>query len=226
MLAPLDVVIPLIDNLSPHLELRYALRSLQYVSRGNIYVIGHKPRWLKNIVHIPFAEKAVKQLKEKNLYDKLATACQDERISENFIYFHDDHFLLPDFDINNYYCSETFESFGNYNITIDNTIAITGKTANYDVHCPMVINKAQFMQAFVNLKWPPWGYLIKTLYANHIRATPFNHSDLKFRRLMASEYIRDALQGRHFFSTEQNVVRSGAMVSVLKSLYPKPSMYE
>lgn len=227
MLALPDVVIPLIDNLSPHLELRFALRSLEYIPRGTIYVIGHKPNWLKNVVHIPFTEKASKQLKEKNLYDKLQAACKDERISQDFIYFHDDHFILPDFDINNYYCTDVWESFGNYQLTINNTKMTIGQTLNYDVHCPMLLNKTQFMQSLpVNLIWPAWGYLIKTTYAAFIKATPFNHGDLKFRRPLSSEQIRDSLTGRHFFSTEQNVVRSGAMVSVLKSLYPKPSRHE
>lgn len=223
MLAHPDVVIPLIDNYSSHIELRYALRSLEYISRGTIYVIGYKPTWLKNVVHIPFVERTTKQYKEKNLYDKLQTAVVDERISEDFIYFHDDHFILPDFDITNTYCTDKWESFGNYQITIDNTKQVYPDTLNFDVHCPMLMSKAKIPKLD---NWPKWGYLLKTMYANTNKLMGFNHSDLKFRRPLRPEEIRDALMGRHFFSTEQNVVKSGAMLGVLKSLYPKPSSHE
>jgi hypothetical protein len=221
-----DVVIPLINNATQHTELRYALRSLEYIPHNDIYIIGDKPRWIKNIHHIPFIERSEKRHKEKNLYDKLMVACDDNRIGDPFVYFHDDHFLLPDFDITLNYCTGEFTAYGNYTTTVANTRSLYPNAKNFDVHCPMVMNKDLLRAAFKGVQWPSWGHMIKTMYAAYSNIEGFNHGDLKFRRPLASNYIRDAIEGRHFFSTDQNVIRTGGMMSMLKSLYPKASKYE
>lgn len=72
-------------------ELRYSLRSLENVPHDKVYFVGGCPKWATNIFHIPTMQNGTKW---QNVPRNLVTVCKDPRISENFIYFNDDFFVL------------------------------------------------------------------------------------------------------------------------------------
>ena len=95
--SKLDVVYPLAAMAKgpDDFELRYSLRSLEPQSWvGTVFIIGHKPAWLKNAVHIPFADQWNLNFKDKNIIKKMLRACTDERISDPFIANSDDQYWL------------------------------------------------------------------------------------------------------------------------------------
>lgn len=241
-----DIVIPLTHNGSHYdnLELRMCLRSIEKHLTGyrNIIIIGERPKWLsfKNTFHLPFSDNTNNVHRARNIYHKLLYACQDVSITNNFLYFNDDHYLLKDYHA---------PSFPYYHRGEINLEQMAGNNAqykqmkqtkdylrkeccwainDYDVHAPMLINKGNFLQTFPEI-WPEYGYGIKSMYGNRWRKeSNVVCQDLKFReRVMTKEAIYQTLEGRDFFSIGDRVLLEGSkMKEVLLELYPKPSIYE
>lgn len=72
-------------------ELKYSLRSLVNIPHDRVFVVGYLPRWLKNVIHIPTEQTGTKW---ENVPRNLRVACNDDRLSANFILMNDDFFIL------------------------------------------------------------------------------------------------------------------------------------
>lgn len=220
-------------------ELRYALRGVEKYLRGvgEIFVIGKAPRWLRNVTVIPATDHERTYYKERNIFNKIMLACQDSRVSEDFLFMNDDHFLLQEFEAGSFpyyydgYLSTQAKRSDPYGNTARNT-ALYLKfecVPFFDVHAPILYNKCKFPlvgRADWNKKY---GYCIKTTYCltnglfiDHPRTEV---SDLKITGAMSTTQIKNAIAGRPFFSTADNV-RDGAMGAVMEELYPSRSKYE
>src|SRR5690349_20419873 len=79
-------------------EIKYSLRSVEkhLQNYGKVFVIGEKPNFLANVNHIPAEDKH--PIPDSNIFEKLKTACETKEISDTFLFFNDDHYLLEDFD--------------------------------------------------------------------------------------------------------------------------------
>lgn len=234
----IDIVIPYKHSKSRK-EIHYCLQSIARHLTGvrDIYVIGDNPG-VAGIVHIPFSDIAGYAWKEKNIYNKLMIACKDARISENFLYMNDDHFLLqdyyaPDFPV---YASQKFGGHGDYQMTVENTRKLVNADnfdsqadvlVNFDVHCPIIVHKETFKNIPVDFN-VKWGYCIKTLYSyweglrqcTNLRYSLIN--DLKVTDSSFSvEAIEAQLDGRPWFSTGENIFFSDSMKTVMNKLYAK-----
>lgn len=222
----IDIVIPY-HQTGEDIELRYCLRSVEkYLSGvGKIFIIGDKPDWLQNVIHIRATDEPGYKWNNKNLYEKIRIACNDERISDNFLYLHDDHFLLRPYEADKfpYYCSKTWEGTGGYfHGTIRNTKMLLGECDNFDIHCPMVFNKLHFLKTFTGMDWTKeWGYCIKTFYAYYIGMIGEQITDCKIRE----GNPRPQIVGRPWFSTDDRNLGQQT-VELLQELYPNKSKYE
>ena len=78
-----------------HEELRYSIRSFQkhYKDLGKVFVVGHRPLWLQNVIHIPAEDPYAST--ETNIVSKILLGCISD-ISEDFIFSADDYILLQD----------------------------------------------------------------------------------------------------------------------------------
>lgn len=95
----IDVVYPLgTGSRWANNELRYSIRSVikHFTNLRNIVVIGEKPRWLTQCIHIALGDL---ESKDVNIRHKLKAACNDNRISETFIYAADDKFMTEDLSL-------------------------------------------------------------------------------------------------------------------------------
>lgn len=242
----IDIVIPLMHQGSKHdnLELRMCLRSIEKHLTGyrNIIIIGERPKWLsfKNTFHLSFSDNTNSIHRARNIYHKLLEACQDLSITNNFLYFNDDHYLLEDFH------APSFPYYHRGEINLDQMAWNNAQYKqmsqtkdylrkeccwalnDYDVHCPMVINKGNFFNTFP-ICWPEYGYGIKSMYGNlwH-KEKVIECEDLKFReRVMTKEAIYQTLEGREWFSIGDRALLEGSkIIEVLNELYPKKSIYE
>lgn len=224
-------------------ELRYCLRSIvKHLSGyGDIFLIGDKPDWVQNVIHIPATDGDMTYDKERNIFNKLMIACRDERVSEEFLMVHDDHYLLKDFVAGEfpYYSDGPFAeqmSISDYKHTIANTADFFKyghiyNAQHYDVHCPIIFNKdcAQWLHA---INWEKkYGYCIKSCYctipevAQSIIYKREACTDLKIRDPFPASKIMELIAGRHWFSMGDKA-RAGDMLEVLQSLYPTKSPYE
>jgi hypothetical protein len=232
-----SIVIPL-GHGSRHgdTELRYCLRSVeQYLTGyGEVFIIGRKPNWLKNVIHIPFDEGFAPQghEKERNIFNKIMVACNDERVSDDFLFMNDDHFLRSPYEADKfpfYYEGRLSGKMTvtDYKHTLYNTIkAIDGMNVVYtDVHCPILYNKDRF-KALAAYDWSiRFGYCIKTLYCRkqggHFTPLP----DIKIDGKYSAEQIIQVINGRPWFSIGDKAFE-GDIIQVLQDLYPNKSKFE
>lgn len=224
---PTDILIPYRAT-ETNIELRYCLRSIEkYLTGiGDIYIVGDKPDWLQNVLHIPAEDIPGNQWKELNLYNKISIAIKTRRLSENFLYLHDDHFLQQHYQADKFPCyySPKWEGTGPYWDTIRNTERLLGQVNNFDIHCPMLINGKVFLEDIGKLDWTKWwGYCIKTSYV-YLSNYPCD------RTLIGDCKIREGnpryqIQGRPWFSTDDRAI-SQQLINLLQEFYPEPSKYE
>lgn len=222
-------------------ELRYSLRSVEKHLCGyrNIVIIGNKPDWLTNVTHIPFED--VHRWKETRIALKVLKVCNDERVSNFFLFMNDDHFLTSEFQAYEfpYYRKETLATTAQkrrfndaYRKSLVNTyMALTKKghlTHNFDVHCPIVYNKELFIKMFYD--YPEWeetnyGYVVKSMYCNTYKIEGELVRDLKIGAPCSFDLLGDLIKDREFFSIGDKVVNVD-FILFMEKLYPQKSIYE
>jgi hypothetical protein len=234
-----DIVIPLNNRSTQHnIELRYCLRSIGQHLSGvrNIFIIGHCPDWVQNVIHIPIDEDPRNRFRDRNIMNKMVVACKDRRVSDDFLMMHDDHFLLADYEAGAfpyYHCGPIVPNTGQYAETKRNTILalavrddVTRVINNYDAHCPILFNKEKFIKV-TQADWSKWyGYCLKTLYCVMNEIEGEYHEDSKVRLPLLGNEICGHIAGRKWFSIGDRCWTEGGMKEVLQMLYPNPSKYE
>jgi hypothetical protein len=228
-----SIVIPLNNrSTQKNLELRYCLRSIeQHLSGvGEIFIIGYCPEWVQNVTHIPFDEDPRNRFRDRNIMNKMVLACKDERVSDNFLMVHDDHFLLSDYEAGKfpyYHCGPIIPNVGQYGETKRNTLNILGQINNYDAHCPILFNKELFLKSIPFIDWSKWyGYCLKTLYCGVNLIMGEYMDDIKIRMPLTKEDIMLQIVNRRWFSIGDRCWAEGGMKEVLQTLYPNKSRYE
>lgn len=232
-----SIVIPLgAGSRNNDLELRYCLRSIEkhLTGYGDIFIVGEKPDWLRNVIHIPCPDYGDKTYdKEHNIYCKIMAACADDRVTDDFLFMNDDHFLLQNYEAGKfpYYCQGWLSEFltvSDYKHTVNNTVEwLLGRDCPYfDIHCPILYNKEKFGWCVSHADWEKkFGYCIKTLYCEINAITAPEYPDLKINESYHSAQIHKLIAGRAWFSIGDKAF-NGGIKKVLQDLYPKKSRYE
>jgi hypothetical protein len=234
----IDVVIPL-GKQSPfdNVELRYTLRGIEKYLRNyrNIVIVGDKPKWLTNVIHIPAADPS---FKDKNIMNKVKLACATD-ITEEFLFMNDDHFLKSTIEANNYpyYFDGNLTEWRSakrmydpYREAITNTIEALTKnerpTKHFDIHCPIVYNKKLFPLIMDQYNWSVRSaYTVKSLYCNTLGIVGEPMNDCKINDPHHSFAIADKIVHRHVFSVGDRGMNEH-MFNYLDQIYSKKSKYE
>jgi len=177
-----DVMIPLGNGSQWNdKELRYTLRAIEKNLKGyrNIIVVGQKPDWLQNVIHIP-ADDPLTSNADGNITLKTLKVCNRSDVTDDFLFMNDDH-LITQFvhveDIPDYY-KQDFEAYqsGYWNnnlhrIRVYRTWqalkALGYPTINFELHVPNLINKAKYIDAVNRFPFDKdIGLCPKSLYGN------------------------------------------------------------
>lgn len=181
----IDIVFPLgKGSVFDNNEIRLSLRSIEKYLTGyrNIYIVGEYPKWLKNCYHIPMHD--TEKVSDKNIMLKLKAACNHPDISESFIMFNDDHYLLKPFhaptfpyfyhkNISDYIKLRHGDHYGRRSLNTQSHLKAKGLPTKYfDCHTPIIYQKKAFIEHVVNS--PDWentwhGFILKSLYANSMQ---------------------------------------------------------
>lgn len=221
-------------------ELRYSLRSVEkyLIGYDKIFIVGECPEWLTGVIHIPFSD--VFGRKDFNIMRKVIVACENDQVSDDFIFFNDDHFLLQPIDVKEikywHSCSleqKGFNSEGSGLIKIRNTTEIIpGYSYFFDIHVPIVYNKKEFRRIMFLpiLKWEEKEYLIKTVYANICTSQDVTYNveymqDCKISKILGYDQLLSKISDRYFFSIGPEGVKAD-LKRLLSELYPTKSKYE
>lgn len=236
----IDIVFPLgrgsiwADN-----EIRYSLRSIEkHLSNyRNIWIIGQCPSFLKDVRLIPFEDTQLN--KEANIYQKILRACNEPEISDDFLFFNDDHFLLQDFvaDQFPYYHKGTLDSLiqrhphgrGYFNCirkTIKTLRDHRHNTLHFDIHTPIIYNKAKFVEVMPQYDWGhKIGLVVKSMYCNTLKIEGERILDCKIGGPMIAQEIYEKIKDKKVLSIG-NKVLGPQLEIVLNELYPTKSRWE
>lgn len=220
-------------------EIRYSLRSIEKHLSGyrNIWIIGHLPVFLQNVNYISFSDDH--PCKETNIYRKVLRACQEEAISDNFLFFNDDHFLVKDFQASEFpffwksdlrTSSKAMKSGNRYKKAVDNAYRVLKaggfSTKSFDTHSPIIYNKSSFINVMTRYDWgKKISFVVKSMYANSMGIEGTREPDCKIQSQISSNEIKTIVQSRKVFSMGNGAI-GFKMLTVLDEFYPLPSKYE
>lgn len=215
-------------------ELRYSLRSLcEHVPHRRVIVVGCRPAWLKNVLHIPAADDQDNKL--KNAIQKIRIACQTEGISDDFVLMNDDFFILKPHDQIEIFNNGTLQTMeaehktkaGYYFNAIQSTLQLLRfsdipEPLNYEHHRPIVFNKTKFLQLTDSITWREKLYLFRSIYGNIYKVPSIYRKDCKI--FSANSLSR--FDGGDIISTDNPVVLSKKFRVWINNKFPKKSKYE
>ena len=220
-------------------EIRFSLRSVEKYLSGyrDIYIVGECPSFLKNVRHIP-AKDFCQGCHERNIYEKILIACNQQAISNNFLQVGDDIFFLRPMNVAEipcWYKGDLYKYWegksGNpYAVTIKNTYNALSQrrlnTFHFDGHNAFLFNKDKFREIMPRYDWGiRYGYAIRSLYCNTLNIQGQPMQDCKIFGTHTVEQLKKTVQGRYNFSVGDSALTT-YMEIFLKELYPEPSRWE
>lgn len=235
--GPPDVVFPVRPG-ERNEELRYALRSLSALPHGKVWVAGHKPSWVENVRHVPRAQTGTKY---RNSTRNLLAACQESDVSEQFVLWNDDFFLLRPIKAVPALHRGTMREFveeragsvrGAYTEGVEATAKILARLGHddplcYEVHVPMPMDKAGVLEAYAAAVAGgvrvPSALQMRSLYGNLARLGGEQVGDEKVSHSDADDW---SPAGRTFVSTSDKTFRWHPASKYVQELYCEPGPYE
>lgn len=222
-----DIVYYVKDNGSE--ELRYSLRSLSNIEHNNVWVIGDRPKWLRNIRFIPgnrFGDPW------KNAFDNVSIAVNTPGVLENIVMMNDDFFIMNSVSAVPAYWLELASDTriplhrnsprsevlrGAVEVSLAHGIS---EPKLYTSHTPMLVEKTK-MRHVLSLapekNFPPsW----RTLYGNYWKIGGERIEDVKILSVF------DGWDGRDFASTSDESFKYGQIGREVRSRFPNKSPYE
>lgn len=221
-------------------ELRYSLRSVHKFLNGfgRVFIVGHKPHFVKDIIHIPLADMHGTN-KNWNIMEKIKMAFSLKGPEDIFV-MHDDHFLLQHFNAGRFPYYKNFMNLvaklrslkpsEGYRIAIANTWTVLDRdkkpVENFNIHCPAVFKKKEFLEIMDKYQWNvTYGFLIKSLYCNHLNLDGPQIGDMKINKQLPKDVILAMLESRPFFSIGEGAYGPG-LAAAMEALFPDPSPWE
>lgn len=221
-------------------ELRYSLRSLQHFPHRNVVIVGELPDWCQNVIHIdqPDMFANVHGGKYKNVMKKTIAACEDDRVSEEFVLMNDDFFFLKNTDIIppfalssldiqiNQYKDNNRNQYGNALLRTKRILLSQGieNPISYAIHCPIVYNKYAFLEMTEMFDWLEKPASWRTIYGNLYAIGAIFRKDPKVNNEDAfEEFLQSDLD---FFSTSDSVVLLPKFQKWIAERFPNKSKYE
>lgn len=219
-------------------ELRYCLRSIDknFRSLGDIYVVGYKPGWLKNVKHID-ALDLYPDNKGASIIAKVLKACNDKRVSGNFLFISDDQCFLKSMSatsIKPYYTYDLSSIRIGYSnrrwrecmVNVKRTLRKSRMPCyNYETHAPKIFNKTRFIEVMKKYDWQNIQYPTHTLYFNNNVILPKQMPD-KYRIFFNAEKMDVNLIKGYSFLAYSDLGLSWQLQKKLKELFPRKSRFE
>lgn len=223
-----DVVFCLAPDVR-RVELQYALRSLNFVPHGRVFLIGGRPDWVVNVEHVSMP-RVDKWVDLTRVWDVIRTL----PLTAEFIYSEDDYFITePVDDIPNYHQGPLADRVdksvkritpswrgslkASYDLLVANGIP---DPLSFDVHIPMVVESDRI---------PTWKSKYVLRYRDLIGNTATRRPvkvvrDVKCSTESAVKKVQAAGVG-FLSSSDRTFVKSGVK-AVVDQIHPEPCRYE
>jgi len=238
----MDIVIPYIKDVLKGEELRYALRSIERNLTGwrGVHIIygDYFPDFLENAAQEPpggdhplgaFQYEDTPGRKEYSVYRKLLAACAIPWITDDFIYWNDDHFLLAPLDVkdlkpwHNGALSDEIQRphHRRWREAAKNTLVLYPFCLNFDIHRPIIFNKKAFRAIF---EFYQSEVCIKSIYRAAVGLGGYFVDDLNLDPFLKYGEIRAAIEGKLFASSKTGITHD--YLEVLEEKFPDKSKFE
>lgn len=224
-------------------DIKYSLRSLDknMLNVGKVFIVGEKPDFTKNIIHIPCLDIYGEQNADGNIINKILIACFDARLSDNFLLMSDDHLILRKVSAGNtpfYYKTdlstlpEEYFTHNTWRQRLGNTLKELHEkklpTMHYDCHLPVLINKLTFRRAMREFDYKSGiGLTVKTLYCNWANVNGMKVKNMKYT--IYEPYTIPELERRlknHDFANFKDSGLTPEVKNWIEKRFNKPSKYE
>lgn len=223
-------------------ELRFSLRSVFKFLKGfrDIYIVGHMPAFIKGgVIYRSWPDRYTFHV-NRNIYDKILQVLAMPGIAGQVLIFHDDHYLLKKFNARKFpwfqdpvdlkKLLKKYQCGNGYHVAIANTWTELNARKlpllNYNVHCPGLFDRQQFIDIMSQFNWTyTHGFMIKSIYANWLKIPGTIVEDLQIDNRMTLQQLQQVTSGRPVFASNISA-GSTPMQQLFTSLYPDPSPVE
>lgn len=228
------IVIPLgVESLHNNIELRYTLRSIEmFYGSPEIFVVGIKPQWLKNVNFIPFKEDPI-QCRNKNVMQKLLLAAKT--IQSDFVRWSDDILALSPISEIPFYSQGTMIEAAwrcnyrtaRFQLVINNTIRKVGAHAPFfDIHTPFFTDHLKYIEFCSVSDWSDRNtHALRSYFANWAGYVPMPFTDLKLFYSRTAAELNEICKERLFVSLGDEAFK-GSVVEWMKGKFPVKSRWE
>jgi len=222
-------------------ELRFSLRSIcdNLKDLNQVWIIGHKPKWLTNVRHIPFPD-CYKGNKDANLIQKLIRVCQEPDLSDQYVFNSDDQYLLQPVhsrELKNWclgnMMTQTVDRPNRWHqrlLGLRDKLAEKGFPAfNYEAHIPYIHDKRQYPKALLQFDYGAGvGYTVNTPYFNvindrHHVIEPYVRCRLT--QPMDQTKIEQEMDEKLILNHNDPALNAN-LKQILKEKFPHPSPFE
>jgi hypothetical protein len=203
-------------------ELRYSLRSLVNLPHRRVWLAGYIPKWVRDVGAIPTKQKP--GAKWVNQQANLLAAVTHPEVSERFVLFNDDFFVMRPIDEVPVMHRGPFAGLldkyrqrrSEYARRITATCDLLGEEALcYDViHTPLPMVK---LQAKITVESMPDGLLFRSVYGNDWQVGGIEHADVKAHQKMPDG---------PFVSTSDQAFNTKQVGKHIRAAFPDPSPHE
>lgn len=217
-------------------QLRYSLRSLVNLRHDRVWIVGHKPEWVKDVQFLPVAQRGPKHSNTWRNFEELA-----KNGPESFYLFNDDYFLLhPMREVPLFHRGSLDERIAYYERKPGlRAWAARGRHTRraferlgfdvpslltYELHLPLPLQRPQLTGALEALhgvrELEPRFYMKRTWVGNWAQLGGQRSQDCKVH----SKWGNATLRGSFLSTSDQ--AWSGSTGAALRVRFPTPSPYE
>lgn len=213
-------------------ELRYSLRSIAaHLPHGRVWIAGHRPAWVSD--QVGYIEVSQHSSRFRNSTANLRAACEHPDVSEEFVYFNDDFFVIEDVtDVPVLHRGPLADVIAGTRSSLYRRgaqatqlmmqrrgLAEDEPLLSYEVHAPMVVAKQLMLQALDAGAGLPVLHK-RTLYGNLHHIGGQQVVDVKVNAL------DEGLPDGPFVSTSDASFEAGQVGDTIRALFPEPCRYE
>lgn len=228
-------------------DLRYSLRSVaKFVQYDKIWIVGYKPRWVKDVEYIKVTQGPDKW---QNSVNNIIAACQSEDISDDFVLMNDDFFAIKPVEDLEASCNvalgtltDKIEEYKKYRSGWFNAfrqarellqqMKIPEPYYDYESHSPIIINKKNFLSFIHRPEIQTFMRTAKVLhkrsvYKNIYKITPkILSEDVKINKDDEVDTRKNVCEWLSVFDNQVNNRYYPKLNKLLKDLFPDMCQYE
>ncbi len=225
-----DIFYPVIEAHDDNIELRYSLRSLSNTGHGRVIIVGHLPRWVRGVTHIPFSDKPKDKL--GNVAIKELLACCESQAQE-IVIMHDDVYILKKTTLGFYKRSQSARQAALQAQRSKRPLWVLGALGNIQklfndaqtayTHVPHRVDRCRNIALYTRYDLINSQYLTCDVYLNQYKDHPWE--PMEDRKVYDSP--EEIIKHRGLFvSTGNKVARCENFKTIMDGLFPNKCKYE